>query len=378
MGCSSYLFKQSLTCRKNGRFLAEKEGQEARPSISVQPSEVTHGMSAVVKGEIVFSGGKLIGTSEVSQLLFEEMRRIASYDVATLLEGETGTGKTVIAEAMHLMSPRKDAPFVPVDCGALTPGLIEATFFGHTRGAFTGADCKLKGILREASGGTVFLDEIGELHLDLQPKLLSALESRYVRPLGADRTVPVSFRLITATNKDLRAEVEAGRFRHDLYHRIQTTRLRVPPLRERIADVALLAEWFTVQLSDAFRKAGTDCRVTSISPEAIRRLEQHHWPGNLRELQNTIARAIVAARSSQIQPEDLRLEPCRPRQDGPIPPFKRYKAELLESNEPSYFGRLMDCAGGNVSLAARLSGICRTHLRNKLTKHRIDDRRARR
>ncbi|MFO7654286.1 MAG: sigma-54 dependent transcriptional regulator [Candidatus Krumholzibacteriia bacterium] len=227
----------------------------------------------------------------------EQVRRVAPTDASVLVSGESGTGKELVARALHELSPRWDGPFVTVNCGAIPGELMESQLFGHARGAFTGATAASPGRIRAAAGGTLFLDEIGELPLSLQPKLLRVIETRSVDPVGETRPVSVDFRLVCATNRELRADVASGRFREDLYWRLEVVQLRVPPLRERPGDIPLLWEQFTREHAQ-----GADVRS---EPELLARLRELPWPGNVRELRNLNQRMVILRRGDTLGPADL-------------------------------------------------------------------------
>src|SRR5262245_22597865 len=250
--------------------------------------------------------GELRGTSLAMRGLFAVLARVASVDATALILGESGTGKELIAEALHQQGRRASRPFVVVDCGALPAALIESELFGHERGAFTGATHARAGAFELADGGTLFLDEIGDLDLALQPRLLRAIEARQIKRLGAERYQPVDVRVIAATHRDLPARVASGAFRDDLYHRLSVIELRVPPLRERLDDIELLAQLFADEL--AGREPGV--RREALTPERIEALAQRPWPGNVRELRNHVERLLLLA--------DLPIEPpCEP-MIGPV------------------------------------------------------------
>ena len=226
--------------------------------------------------------------------------RVAPQDTSVLILGETGAGKELVASALHRLSPRAAKPFIAINCAALTETLLESELFGHEKGAFTGAVAQKKGKLEMAEGGTVFLDEIGELAPQLQAKLLRVLQQREFERVGGTRTWKLDVRLVAATNRDLAAEAQRGAFRADLYHRLNVVTLRVPPLRERAGDIPALAQYFLDRAAPRCGRA-----VKGISPEAERCLLNHSWPGNVRELENAIERAVVLGESDWIQPEDL-------------------------------------------------------------------------
>ena len=242
----------------------------------------------------------IVGETPLVQKLLQMIARVAPQDTSVLILGESGTGKELVAQALHRLSPRALKPFVAINCAALTETLLESELFGHEKGAFTGAVTQKKGKLEVAEGGTVFLDEIGELAANLQAKLLRVLQQREFERVGSTQTMRLNVRLVAATNRDLAVEARRGAFREDLYHRLNVVALRVPPLRERVADIPALARHF-------LERSATRCgrRVTGISEEAERYLLAYGWPGNIRELENAIERAVVLGQSDLVLPEDL-------------------------------------------------------------------------
>ncbi len=234
--------------------------------------------------------------------LFDLIARVAKSQASVLIMGESGTGKELIAKILHNRSPRSNGPFVAINCSAIPHDLLESELFGHNRGAFTGAHNRKKGLLHEADGGTVFLDEIGDLPLPLQAKLLRVLQEKRLRPVGDTQEIAVDFRLISATNIHLQAAIKAKLFREDLYFRLGVIPLSVPPLRERVGDIPLLADYFLDKYRDSKSKF-----PTGIGPDAMDVLCRYNWSGNVRELENTIERAIVLSESEWICPEDLSL-----------------------------------------------------------------------
>ena len=248
--------------------------------------------------------GKVIGGDVKMREIFSIIKKIASTDTTVIIEGETGTGKDVVAQTIHDTSRRADKPFVVVDCSAIPEHLIESELFGHEKGSFTGAIVARKGLFEQANGGTIFLDELGELSLDLQPKLLRVLESRKIRRVGGSQSTPVNVRVIAATNRHLEEEVSAGRFREDLFYRLSVVRIFLPPLRERISDLPLLIGHFL--RTSSFNKSDAHTfKVAQISAVALRSLMMHRWPGNVRELLNVIERACTFAEGQTIQHNDL-------------------------------------------------------------------------
>jgi two-component system NtrC family response regulator len=307
------------------------------------------------------SSSPLVHVSPPMAELEDRIRRVAPADVAVLVSGESGTGKELVARALHDLSARWDRPFVTVDCGALPAELMESELFGHARGAFTGAAAAAAGRIRGADGGTLFLDEIGELPLPLQPKLLRTLETRTVQPVGDARPVPVDFRLVAATNRDLPAEVAAGRFREDLYYRLDVVRLLVPPRRERPEDVPLLWEHFTrLHGGEGVRSA----------PDLLERLAARPWRGNVRELKNLNQRLLVLRRGDVLSAADLvRLD-----EEGTAPPAVGGEGSLpdtltLPELERERIRRALARHGGNKSRAAVELGVPRHVLRYRLKKH---------
>jgi two-component system nitrogen regulation response regulator GlnG len=318
--------------------------------------------------------GELVGRSEAMRRLFTLLERAARSPASVLIEGETGTGKELVARALHDGSPRAAGPLVVCDLGSITASLCESELFGHVRGAFTGADRDRAGAFEQADGGTIFLDEIGELPLELQPRLLRALESRQVRRVGDGGYRDVDVRVVAATNRDLAAEVRAGHFRADLYHRLSIVMVHLPPLRERAEDVALLVE-------HRLRATGA---TGGVHPAVLRALAEHDWPGNVRELENVLERALALG----IDLADAgaatallggggsgdRIVASAPPVAGaaaidPTVPFRDAKSRLVDAWERDYVVALLASCDGNVSLAARRAGMDRAYLHRLLRKH---------
>lgn len=305
--------------------------------------------------------GAMIGASPSFRAAIELADRLAPTELPALVTGENGTGKELLARRVHDGSRRRDRPFVAINCGALPPTLLESTLFGHTKGAFTGADRPRKGLFAEADGGTLFLDEVGELEPASQVRLLRALESGEILPVGADRPLRVDVRLVSATNRDLAAEVREGRFRDDLYWRLRGVELGLPPLRDRGDDVLILARHFLAQAAPLIGAA----TAHALSPRAEEALRRHPWPGNLRELRHAMQRAaVMAGPRPMIEPMDLGLaEVSAP--DG----------ESLEAQVEALERRLITGAlaaeGGNRSRAAKRLGLSRQGLLNKLERYGI-------
>jgi len=304
--------------------------------------------------------GGMVGKSAAMRRVMAQVGRLARTDASVLVVGESGTGKELVARALHDHGPRAAGPMVTVDCGSLAPTLVASELFGHERGSFTGADQTRVGAIEQAHGGTLFLDEIGELPEALQAVLLGVLERRRFRKLGGKRDITVDVRLVTATNRDLRAEVNARRFRLDLYHRLAVVTLQLPPLRERPEDVPLLIEHF---LADAqWQRPMTEL----FSVEALRALEQHYFPGNVRELRNLVEAAIAlgvapAAGELAAAPEATRYEV----------PYKDARAAIVEEFEREYLRRLMERTANNASEAARRACLTRSHLLHLLQRHNL-------
>ncbi|MEZ4452987.1 MAG: sigma 54-interacting transcriptional regulator [Nannocystaceae bacterium] len=309
--------------------------------------------------------GPLLGRSPAMRRLFEVLTKIAPSDATVLLTGESGTGKEVAARAIHEASPRRDRPFVVVDCAGLPPSLIESELYGHVRGAFTGAARARDGAFASADGGTLLLDELGELPLELQTRLLGALERRQVQPIGADRPRAVDVRVIAATHRDLRKEVNRGAFRADLYFRLAVVQVHLPPLRERPEDVpvyveAMLAEW---------AEAGASAPIDA---ETLARLQSHPWPGNVRELRNTVERALLLGELST--PAGEPEEGAHPSLADagavdPAIPFKVAKAALIERFERAYVEAQLRACGDNISAATRAAGVDRVYMLRLLDKY---------
>lgn len=304
------------------------------------------------------SFGRLVGTSEPMRKLFELLAKVSTSDINVLVEGESGTGKELVASEIVRRSARANKPFVVVDCGAISAGLVESELFGHVRGAFTGADRERIGAFEAADGGTVFLDEIGELPIELQPKLLRALEAREVRRVGESRVRKVDVRVISATNRGLEKEIERGRFREDLFFRLAVIRARVPALRERKEDLPLLVRTFLAQL-------GVPDEAHLFPESALTEMALHDWPGNVRELRNHVERSLVL-RSSNLAGDDA----TPPQEAGrAIVPFRVAKEGVIEAFERAYLSKLLEAAGGNMSRAARMAGMDRMYLHRLTHKH---------
>ncbi|MCS6798038.1 MAG: sigma 54-interacting transcriptional regulator [Myxococcota bacterium] len=313
--------------------------------------------------------GSLVGVSKAMRRVFAELERAASTDATVLLEGETGTGKERAAQALHDASRRRDGPFVVVDCAALPETLIESELYGHEKGAFTGAVSRRIGAFEAADGGTVFLDEIGELPLAMQPRLLRVLETRTVRRLGSQEPVPVDVRVIAATHRDLRAEVNAGRFREDLYFRLAVICIRLPPLRERPEDIPPLAERLLEALG-----ASVEERRRLLTPSLVARLRAAPWPGNVRELRNFLTRCLALRELPPLPAAtDGGCSSRLPEVDARVP-YEASRRAWIDTHERAYVSRLLDLHEGNVSAAARAAGLHRGYLHRLLRKHGLRGR----
>ncbi len=314
----------------------------------------------------------IVGRSSAMAQVFELVRKAARSEANILVVGESGTGKELIARATHANSPRAAQAFVPVDCASLPEQLLESELFGHERGAFTGALKTKAGLIEVAQGGTLLLDEIGELPLGLQVKLLRALQERQIRRVGGTCQIDVDVRLVSATSRDLRGLVAKGQFREELYYRVNVIAVPLPPLRERKGDVALLAHTFLKKYGQGREKS-----LRGFEPEALQVLEAYSWPGNVRELQNVIERACALADGDTITVRDL-PEHLRSRQPVSSPPvsapattlpLKEAKARWMSELEAAYLSELLKRHGGNVSQAARAAGIDRKTFHRLINKH---------
>ncbi|WP_437283034.1 sigma 54-interacting transcriptional regulator [Sorangium sp. So ce375] len=306
--------------------------------------------------------GALSGASAAMRAVFALLARAAERDVTVLLEGETGTGKSQAARSVHERSARRDKPFVVVDCGAIHGNLIESELFGHAKGAFTGAAEQRVGAFEEASGGTIFLDEIGELPLDLQPKLLRALEAREIRRVGTNTARPVDVRVIAATHRDLRAEVNAGRFRADLYFRIAVVRIPMPPLRQRPEDIPALLDDLLASLH-----ATPDEEAALRDPKVIARMKRAAWPGNVRELRNYVEQYLVF-RAPPPMGDPAPAPSAPPAIDAGVP-YAEARDQVLADFERRYFEALLRAHDGKVSRAAAAAGLDRRYLYRLLHRH---------
>ena len=325
--------------------------------------EVKRLRQAVADGE--GDGSTIVGQSGAMRKVYELINRVGESDASVLIHGETGTGKELIARGIHSKSRRREGPFVAINCAAVPHSLLESELFGHARGAFTDAKAQRTGLFVQATGGTLFLDEIGELPLDVQPKLLRALQERKVRPVGANHEIPFDARIVAASNRNLEDEVYEKRFREDLYYRINVVKIDVPPLRERGGDVLHLAQHFLKQFAQR-----NDKPTLELSTTAAEKLMAYNWPGNVRELENCMEHAVALARFDQITVEDLPEK------------IRAYRAErfVVAANDPTeivtmdelerrYILRVLSLVGGNKSRAAQVLGFDRRTLYRKLERY---------
>jgi two-component system, NtrC family, response regulator HydG len=328
--------------------------------------------------------GDVIGDSSLMRQLLAVVERIASSDATVLIVGESGTGKELLARTIHRVGPRRDGPFVGFDCSALAPSLLEDELFGHEKGAFTGAMRARRGLFREAQGGTIFLDEIGDIDASVQNKLLRVLQEREIKPVGSERTVPIDVRVVAATNKDLKQLVARGLFREDLYWRLAVVPVMVPPLRERTEDIPKLAAHILARRRGAAKSfAGTEARYpTQITGRALARLAGYRWPGNIRELENVLSRAAILCDGEIIREDDLDLVGLESNA-----PSAASHVETLAANETQ--GSLKELVAratrivertaietalaqtGSATLAAQRLGISRAGLYNKMKEYAI-------
>ena len=316
--------------------------------------------------------GDLIGESTAMREIFALIKKIAHGRSNVLITGESGTGKEVVARTLHYHGARADKPFIPINCTAIPEGLLESELFGHVRGAFTGAHASKRGLFEKADGGTLFLDEIGDMGVGLQSKLLRVLQDREIRPVGGTQSVKVDVRIVTATNRDLQEEMEAGRFREDLYYRLNVIPIHIPPLRERSDDVPSLV--------DAFLRKHSDGQPRWVSRSAVERLKNHSWKGNARELENMIERALALSDSDEIGVEDLPFGS----EDGAsgeeaAQMLLRSAAErrlTLRELDGQYIDEILQLTGGNKVQAAKILGIDRKTLYRRAERNAEQRRRS--
>lgn len=314
-----------------------------------------------------FNTGDIIGRSRVMVELLETVALVAPTEATVLITGESGTGKELIASAIHLNSPRREKPLIQLNCAAITETLLESELFGHEKGAFTGADRRKEGRFRLANRGSIFLDEISEMSVAMQAKLLRVLQEKEIQRVGGEEVLRVDVRVIAATNRDLKAEIKGGRFREDLYYRLNVVTLAVPALRERREDIPLLAQHFLDSFAEKNRK-----HIKGFTPQAMDRLVRYDWPGNVRELMNAIERGVILCRGDYVSEMDFPLSVS----DVPVPEREPVREELLadlplEEVEKVTILKTLESAGGNKSETARRLGITRRTLHKKLKKYGV-------
>src|SRR5215471_4982113 len=313
-------------------------------------------------------GDFILGQNAKMREIAEQIARVAPAPTTVLIRGESGTGKELVARAIHRSSPLRDKPLITVNCTALTPTLMESELFGHKRGAFTGAVMDKAGLFEKADGGTIFLDEVGDMPIEMQGKLLRVLQAGETKPVGDVVTRKVRVRVIAATNRDLEKALEAGEFREDLFYRFNTFTITLPPLRERIEDIPVLAYHFLRKAEAKVNK-----KVDRVSPEALDMMKRYAWPGNLRELENSIERAVVLASGRQIEVSHLpfHLQELDPLRVAPEGSFLEAKERMISLFERDALIRFLTEARGNISAAARKAGITRRNFHRLLLKHAI-------
>jgi two-component system, NtrC family, response regulator GlrR len=317
--------------------------------------------SPPASGELESWRAELITRSSAMEDLLSQARRVAASDASVCIFGASGTGKELLARAIHRASPRAEAPFVAVNCGAIPEGLLESELFGHKKGSFTGAVSDRRGLFQAAQGGTLFLDEIGDMPLPLQVKLLRALEERKIRPVGAHEQYDVDVRVIAATHRKLEERIASGEFREDLYYRLNVVKLYIPTLAERREDIPLLANHFLTRLAERYRRGRL-----AFSPEAMQLLVSASWPGNVRQLLNVIEQAVALA-ATEVIPESL-VRQALDAGDTALTPLD----EARRAFERDYLVRILKITGGNVTKAARLAGRNRTEFYRLLERHSLE------
>jgi two-component system response regulator GlrR len=317
--------------------------------------------SPPASGELESWRAELITRSSAMEDLLSQARRVAASDASVCIFGASGTGKELLARAIHRASPRGEAPFVAVNCGAIPEGLLESELFGHKKGSFTGAVSDHRGLFQAAQGGTLFLDEIGDMPLPLQVKLLRALEERKIRPVGSHENIDIDVRVIAATHRKLEERIASGEFREDLYYRLNVVKLYIPTLAERREDIPLLANHFLTRLAERYRRGRL-----ALSPEAMQLLVSAPWPGNVRQLLNVIEQAVALA-ATEVIPESL-VRQALDAGDTALTPLD----EARRAFERDYLVRILKITGGNVTKAARLAGRNRTEFYRLLERHSLE------
>ncbi len=324
-------------------------------------------LQKLIKGKDVFCG--MVGASPVMKRIFETIATVSKADTTVLITGESGTGKELVARAIHELSPRAKRPFVVVNCPTLPENILEAELFGHTKGAFTDARYDKKGMFQEADGGTIFLDEIGEIPGSIQSKLLRVLQEKEIRPLGSSRSFKVDVKVVASTNRDLQEEMRAGRFREDLYYRLNVINIELPPLRQRTEDIPLLANHFLEKHSRELGKEGL-----GFAPGVLEELSRRPWKGNVRELENCIKRAIILARSQVLTLADLTCgnqEECLVTSEIMNLPYHQAKQKVLATFNHEYLKKALRENKGNVTRTAKQCGLERQVLQQILRRYNI-------
>ena len=346
-------------------YLTLKKAEE-RESLKAENRSLKERIQKI-EGDYNF--GKMVAKSKAMQSVFQLANKAAQYKTTVLILGDSGTGKELIAQGIHYGGMRAAGPLVPVNCGGIPESLLESELFGYKKGAFTGADRNKKGLFQEAEKGTIFLDEIGELTLSLQVKLLRVLQENEVRPVGDSKSMQIDVRFIAATSKKLEEEVKKGSFREDLYYRLNVMTVKIPPLRERTEDIPLLCKHFIRRLNGILDKD-----ISGLAPDAMSRLLEYHWPGNVRQLENVIERAMVIADDSLLLPEHFAAELTN--KDGHIGVDTVFEGLSLKDAqkvvEKKLISQALDETGGNRTRAARLLEISHPSLLTKIKAYGID------
>ena len=312
-----------------------------------------------------FTFRNIVARSAGMQAIFDLVRSVVDLETTVLIHGETGVGKELLARSIHFSGARRDRPFVAVNCAAIPGELFESELFGSRKGAFTGAAEHRRGLFQMSSGGTLLLDEIGEMPLHLQPKLLRAIEEKKITSVGADRPVDIDVRFIATTNKDLQAEVERGTFRRDLFYRLSVMPIRIPSLRERVEDIPLLAQHFLAEANRRSKKA-----VRAIAPGSLQALVRYPWPGNVRELENVIERAVIVSRGDALEDIEQFLGPGGAHAPVDLTlPFRDAKARVVEEFERAYVKGLLDAHGGKLTAAAKHADMDPKNFSDKLQRY---------
>ncbi|MDD1622136.1 MAG: sigma 54-interacting transcriptional regulator [Methylococcaceae bacterium] len=351
----------TLTCYRTARAFFDAKGQFVGALEFLQPQAASAPIADLQNDSESFHG--ILSRDPAMKEAIKIIRNVAETEATVLIRGESGTGKELVAHALHIESPRRDRPFLAINCAALTPSLLESELFGHVKGAFTGAVRSHAGLFQRAHGGTLFLDEIAELPLELQAKLLRVLQEQSFIPVGGDAPITVDVRIIAATHRSLREEVKAGRFREDLMYRLRVVPIFLPPLRERRLDVNLLL-WHNIHQHNRLGPR----RIDSIAPEAMRRLLDYHWPGNVRELKNVVEYAFAVGRGNELSMEDLPpefREAVPPSATPQAPPMKRAR----HADEAELIREALQVAGGHLETAARHAGMSRATFWRKRKKY---------